>query len=100
MQPTAVTSPRVMQSEKGENMNYSITLVVEVKSIEDLIEEIFTPYYEDCKDEQLELDYPFQYTIIHKNGMFAHWYSREDKQRRVDNKRHKKPRYSYHKARA
>ena len=81
-------------------MNYSISLVVEFKSIEDLTEEILTPYYEECKDEQLELDYSIQYKITDKNGMFSRWYSRKDKQRRVDNKRHKKLRYSYHKARA
>ena len=79
-------------------MNYSISLVVEFKSIEDLTEEIFAPYYEECKDEQLERDY--QYKITDKSGMFTRWYSRKDKQRRIDNKRHKKLRYSYHKARA
>lgn len=80
--------------------SYSITLVVERKSLEELLEEILSPYYEECKNEQLELDYPFEYKITDKNGMFARWYSRKDKQRRVDNKRHKKPRYDYHKARA
>lgn len=81
---------------------YSITLVVDYDplDIEDLIEEILMPYYEELRYEQLGSYYEIPCTIVDKNGMFARWYSREDKQRRVDNKRHKKPRYSYHKARA
>lgn len=87
-------------------MHY-ITLVVEYhsKSLDDLLSDIFEPYFkqlqQDAYDEQLELDYPTHYTITNKNGLFARWYGYEDKRsiRRVDNKRHKKPRYSYHKAR-
>lgn len=89
--------------------NYSITLVVDSDffdvNVEDIIEEILAPWRAEIEAEyryaQLESEYAelYAYTIEDKNCMFARYYSRIDKQRRPDNKRHKKPRYFYHKAR-
>ena len=88
-------------------MSYYYSLVIEYhpRSLDELLDDIFEPYYEqlrqDAYEDQLELDYPTIHTIVDKNGLFARWYGYEDRRavRRVDNKRHKKPRYSYHKAR-
>lgn len=81
-----------------------ITLIVEVpqKTPEEIMRDIFEPYYKQLDDEAYEDDLMREYEQPYeKNAMFSRWYSRIDKKlvRSIDNKRHKKSRYNYHKAR-
>lgn len=85
---------------------YSTTLIVEVphlnKTTDELMRDIFEPYYEQLDNDLYEENLIREYEQPMKNNpIFSRWYSRTDKKlaRSIDNKRHKKSRYSYHKAR-
>ena len=90
------------ETEKGEVM-YSITLIVEVPTLEERLRDIFEPYYKQLDEDMYEDDLIREYEQpIEKNALCSRWYSRTEKRlaRCVDNKRHKKSRYDYHKTRA
>lgn len=82
---------------------YSITLIVEVPTLDERLRVIFEPYYRQLEEERYEEELVEEYEQpLEKNALFSRWYSRAEKRlaRSIDHKRHKKSRYDYHKARA
>jgi hypothetical protein len=85
---------------------YKTTLVIDYEplTLDDILSKVLDTWNKMVEEEQLEEFYEryYNYKITDKSSLYLRWYSRKDKKsvRKSDSKRHKKPRYDYHKARA